>query len=102
MNATKPHAIHQPGEAAAILGVPLSSLVAMIRRHRYAFTEIAPGGAPGQRGRNRWGMTDSQIQAILKGQARAIKDPEPEPNATAPRQPQSPDGISRIPRRRPK
>lgn len=70
--------IHTPGEAARQLGLSTSDLVAIIRRHRYSFTEIKPGGKPGDRGRNRWGLTDAQLDAIVRGQERGFAPPEPE------------------------
>lgn len=89
-------------EAAARLGLTGAQLLAIIRQYRYPFTEIKPGGKPGDKGRNRWGLTEDQIRTILRGQERAFRGPDPEPelpNYSA----ASPDGISRArrgPRRR--
>jgi hypothetical protein len=62
------HAVLRPAEAAARLGLTVPGLVALLRRYRYKFTELSPGGRPGDRGRNRWGLTEGQLQAILRGQ----------------------------------
>jgi hypothetical protein len=88
-------AVLNPSEAAARLGLPLKNLVAIIRRHRYSYTEIAPGGRPGDRGRNRWGLTEAQLAAILRGQSRHFVQPEPEKAEPRPSA-ASPDGRSRL------
>lgn len=88
-----------PAEGAARLGIPVPELVAMIRRHRYKFTALKSDGKPGDRGRNRWGLTEEQFSAILRGQARQFREPEPAEAATT-FEPSSPDGRSRL--RRPK
>jgi hypothetical protein len=87
--------IYWPGEAAELLGMTTGQLTALIRRRRYAFTEMALGGKPGDPGRNRWGLTWDQIQAIVKGQSKVL--PDAIPAATAKRlSPVSPDGKSRL------
>ena len=90
-------AILPPSEAAFRLGLTVPGLVALIRRYRYKFTELAPGGRPGDRGRNRWGLTEEQLRGILRGQERGFRDPEPEPAPETPRvSALSPDGKSRL------
>jgi hypothetical protein len=84
-----------PSEAAARLGLPVQGLVSIIRRHHYDYTELALGGRPGDRGRNRWGLTEAQLQKILDGQARHYAQPEPEQAAPRPSA-ASPDGRSRL------
>ena len=79
---TAPKMILSPTDAAERIGVPVPELVAIIRRHRYGFTELKPGGRPGDPGRKRWGLTHAQVDAIVTGQARAVRE-EPKPEATA-------------------
>lgn len=88
-------AVVSPGYAAERLGIPVSGLVAIIRRHKYFFTELAPGGKPGDRGRNRWGLTGDQLAAILRGQERGFREPEP-PKTEPNKSPFSTDGKSRL------
>lgn len=89
-----------PGEAAAMLGLTVPDLVARIRQHRYPFVERKPGGQPGDRGRGRWGLTEEQVRAILRGMERLPPDPSPtppEPNQRSARaSAASPDGRSRL------
>jgi hypothetical protein len=92
-------AILTPGEAAARLGMDVPDLVAVIRRNRHAYTELKPGGKPGDRGRNRWGLTPRQFEAILRGLER--RPPEIRQEAATPlSSPLSPDGLSRLRRGR--
>ncbi len=92
--------ILQPGEAAARLGLTRADLVAIIRRRQYGFTEIKPGGKPGDRGPNRWGLTEAQIAAIVRGQAKVLPDPagSDKPDRIPASTNLSPDGKSRLPR----
>jgi hypothetical protein len=90
-----------PGEAAARLNMTVPNLVALIRRYRYRFTEIAIGGRPGDRGRNRWGLTEEQLEAIARGQERVFRESDPAQPVPLRRSPVSPDGISRLRRGRP-
>lgn len=89
-------AILSPSHAAARLGIPVPGLVALIRRGRYLFTEIAPGGRHGDRGRSRWGLTEARLQKIIDGQQRGFREPEPEPAAVPVRVSASPDGKLRL------
>jgi hypothetical protein len=84
-----------PAEAAFRLGLSVASLVAIIRRHRYRFTELSAGGKPGDRGRNRWGLTEAQLDAIVRGQERGYVEPVRTAGPSAP-SPMSPDGRSRL------
>lgn len=77
--------IIEPGAAAARLCISTKMLVAIIRRHRYKFTELAAGGKPGDRGRRRWGLTEAQLTAIIRGQERGFVEPSPEEVSTAAR-----------------
>ena len=96
-----PPAILRPCEAADRLGLTVPGLVALLRHYRYKFTELAAGGRPGDRGRNRWGLTEAQITAILRGQERGFREPEPKAPADMPRvSAVSPDGKSRLQRGR--
>jgi hypothetical protein len=93
--------ILEPGVAAARLGVSVPTLVAILRKHRYHFTELAIGGKPGDRGRFRWGLTEPQLQTIIRGQERGFVEPKPAVEASAPpMSPASPDGRSRLRRGR--
>lgn len=94
---TVPPVLLSPTDAAARIGVTVAELVAWVRRHRYEFTARAVGGKPGDRGRNRWGLTEAQLTAVLRGQARRFEEPKPETTADAPRvSAASPDGKSRL------
>lgn len=81
---------------------PPAALIRLIRHHRYAFTELRPGGHPGDRGHSRWGLTEPQLAAIVAGQARQPAAPvEPSTNVqpgTVRRLP--PGGKSRLKLRR--
>jgi hypothetical protein len=89
--------IYPPGEAADLLGMTTRRLADLIRERRYSFTEILPGGKPGDRGRNRWGLTIAQIEAIVRGQAKIPPDLANLPQAGKTRlSPVSPDGKSRL------
>ena len=59
-----------PGECAASLGVPVPVLVEILREYRSPWTELRPGGRPGDRGRGRWGMTPGQLRDLIAGQER--------------------------------
>lgn len=101
--AKAPPLVHEPGAAAARLGLTVEGLVELIRLHNYEYFERKPGGKPGDRGRGRWGMTDAQIEAVLRGQARVLPrlqdEAGPDPGPPAP-SPVSPDGRSRLRRGR--
>jgi len=86
-----------PGESAERMNTSPKKLAALIRRYQYEFTELVPGGKPGDRGRNRWGLTEAQLATIIQKQARGY-EPVPEPAATtAPASTsESPDGVSRL------
>lgn len=73
-----------PGEAASQLGISVPALVALVRRHRYDYTELVHGGRPGDRGRNRWGLTPDQVRAIVRGQARQLPLPPRDPPPASP------------------
>lgn len=89
--------VYPPGEAAELLGMTTKRLASLIRERRYPFTEILPGGKPGDRGRNRWGLTLAQIEAIVRGQAKVPPDLASLPQAGKARfSPVSPDGKSRL------
>ena len=91
---------YTPSEAAQALGITTRALTGIIKRNGFAFTEIAPGGRPGDRSFNRWILTVAQLDTILRAQARQFA-PEPvaEPSAEA-YAAMSPDGISRLRRSR--
>lgn len=96
MNPASPVYVLEPAEAAARLSVSVPTLVAIIRRHRYKFTELAAGGKPGDRGRRRWGLTEHQLQTLIRGQERGFVEPEPEVAPTPGFSDLSPDGRSRL------
>jgi hypothetical protein len=91
-----PQLIYRPGEAAAMLGMTVAALVTLIRRYRYTYREVRPDGRPGDRGRNRWGLSADDIGAIVRGQARVLPDPAPVPEGPPKASPSSPDGRSRL------
>ena len=88
--------IHTPGQAALALGISPRALVVILRKHRYPFTELAPGGRPGDRGRGRWGLSRTQLRAVLEGQARGWAAPPQAPPRAV-----SPDGVDRLRRPHP-
>jgi hypothetical protein len=96
-------AVMPPAVAAARLGLPVPGLVTLIKTYRYGFTELSPGGRPGDRGRNRWGLTEDQLVAIVRGQdrtfARGAEPASGKPADSGP-SPASPDGKSRLRRGR--
>lgn len=94
--------VYSPSEAATMLGLTVPGLVALIRKHRYPFWEKQPGGRPGDRGRDRWGLTEEHIRVILRGQERIPPDPTPPSQAPARASGTSPDGKSRLRRGRTK
>lgn len=89
-----------PSAAAARLGVSVASLVTLVRHYGYAFTELALGGRPGDRGRGRWGMTAAQIVSVVRGQARAVAKPTALPrqgnSADVTNNLESSDSVSRV------
>ena len=93
-------AVISPSDAARRLGLPVPGLVALIRTYRYTFTELSPGGRPGDRGRNRWGLTEAQFQAIVRGQERGFLPSERAATNAATPSAASPDGKSRLRRGR--
>lgn len=93
--------IYGPGQAADALGLPVPTLVAILRRCRYPFTELSAGGKPGDRGRGRWGLSRDQLRTVIEGQARGWAEPTPSaarPTHTA----ASPDGVRRLRMPRPR
>ena len=92
---TRTETILAPKVAAARLGLTTAGLTALIRAYRYPFTELRPGGKPGDRSHHRWGLTEAQLAAIVRGQERGFAEPEPEPAAPVPSK-ASPDGVSRL------
>jgi hypothetical protein len=98
---TKVAVILTPGEAADRLGTTVPNLVALIRRGKYRFTELRPGGKPGDKGHHRWGLSLAQVEAIVRGQERGLAElPIAEPEGPGPLSPVSPDGKSRLRRGR--
>jgi len=96
----EPRIVH-PALAAARLGITTAGLVVLIRTYRYQFTELRPGGKPGDKGRNRWGLTEAQFDKILDGQRREFKPVETTEDQTRNgKSPYTPDGKSRLVRRR--
>lgn len=91
--STKP-LVMSPSQAAARMGIPVSSLVAIMRRRGSAFTRLATNGQPGDRGRNRWGLTEAQLRKIVDGEQ--AKTPNPEAVVYGGYSPVSPDGKSRV------
>lgn len=89
-----------PGVAAARLSISVPELVRLLRHYRYTFTELKVGGRPGDRGRPGWGLTDTQIQTIIRGQERVFAVAAPPPVEAPQMSPSSPDGKSRLRRGR--
>jgi hypothetical protein len=68
--------VHSPEEAARRLGgIAVPTLIAIIKDGGYSFTNLSPGSKPWGRGKRRWGLTDSQIDAVIAGQSRQIPAP---------------------------
>lgn len=93
--------VMSPAAASARLGVTEAGLVALLKEYRYPWTELAPGGRPGRRGRAGWGLTEDQYLTVLRGQAHRFEAPPvvqgrppevPTPSGSA----ASPDGKSRL------
>src|SRR4051794_15365080 len=96
-NPVAPEVVIGAPEAASRFGLSVAGLTRLIRHYRYEFTELVPGGKPGDRGRNRWGLTETQVRAILRGQARQFEAPRPEPEPGGEKASAfSPDGKSRL------
>lgn len=86
-----------PGESAERMNTSPRKLATLIRRYQYEFTELVPGGKPGDRGRNRWGLTEAQLATIIEKQARGYQPPaEPAVTVTPGPTSESPDGVSRL------
>lgn len=85
-----------PREASERSGISVASLVAFIRVHRYPFTELVPGGKPGDRGRGRWGLTLAQLAHIVDKQVRRFEPPATSPSEKPEPSLVSPDGKSRL------
>ncbi len=98
-STSSPPRVLSPRAVSDRLGITTGALVALIRAGRYAWTELRPGGKPGARGPNQWGLTDAQLADILRGQERRIAEPTAGV-AELPAAPPSPDGKSRLRRRR--
>ncbi len=67
-----------PADAAARIGLSVGRLVVLLKTYGYQFTEMSPGGKPGDRGRGLWGMTAAQVEAVVRGQARGFNRPAAE------------------------
>jgi len=90
--ATKPD-VMTPRQAAARLNITVPRLVVLMRKRKALFTELAPGGQPGDRGRNRWGLTERQFQKLVAASELQMPDLEtPQPTGFSAF---SPDGRSR-------
>jgi hypothetical protein len=87
-----------PSFAAARLGISTRTLVDLLKAGGYAFTDLSPSmdRRSWGRGRKAWGLTRSQLDAIIDGQARRF--PKPSAPGIAPKSAFLPghDGISRI------
>jgi hypothetical protein len=96
MNPTIPR-VMSPAEAREATGLSIAEIVATIRTHRLAFVARRPGGRPGDRGRNRWGLTPIQAAAVVA--ARTMREERPEDSTPAAIQARqaaaSPDGVAR-------
>ena len=81
-----PQVVHSPEQAAQLLaGISVKTLVGLLRTGGYSYVELSPGAKPWGRGRRAWGLTDSQIAAIIAGQTRKIQTPEHEKITPKPR-----------------
>lgn len=72
-----------PAQAAERLQCSTHVLTRIVMTQGYAYTSL--GGRPGDRGRNRWGLTPPQFRAILAGQAKRLELPSTR-SARAPRE----------------
>jgi len=69
--------VMSPRQAAARLGLTVPGLVVLLRKHKAVFTQLAPGGQPGDRGRNRWGLTEHQLRKLVAASQAQVPDLEP-------------------------
>mgnify|MGYP000869372497 CR=1 FL=1 len=59
--------VYSPREAAELSGVSVEVLSREILTHRYPYIALKPGARPGDRAKNRWGLTVEQLSAIVEG-----------------------------------
>jgi hypothetical protein len=98
------HRVHTPEECAAMLGgITVKKLVKILKAGGYAYTSLMPGSTPWGRGRQVWGLTDDQLGAVLRGQAKRFPSPEEatSANRTSGLRALGWDGVSRLRRSRP-
>lgn len=70
--------VYSPREAAEMSGVSVDILTREILQRRYSYVALKPGGRPGDRAKNRWGLTAEQIVAIVEGLKVTVPTPESE------------------------
>jgi hypothetical protein len=67
---TKAVEFYTPERAAGHLGISVPTLIALLKSGGYSYTELKPDAKPWGRGRQTWGLTAVQLQAVMDGQAR--------------------------------
>jgi hypothetical protein len=88
-----------PRDCARALGTDVPALVSLLKQYRYPFTELVPGGKPGQRGGRRWGLTPAQLDAVVRAQERQF-EPPPEGDEQAAGGSSLPPGHQRLVRKK--
>ena len=87
-----------PSKLAAMrLRISTDNLVAHHPSERLPLDGDQGAGKPGDKGKNRWGLTEDQFQAIIRGQVRGFATPR-EPEAVKAAGP-APGGVSRLRKR---
>lgn len=105
--STRSEIVYEPEVAARRLGnISVSLLLAILKanpqRYKYTSFHTDPDAKPWGRGRKAWGLSESQLAAIIDGQARTMPEArdkdqaaKPKPCTTLPGH----DGRSRLKRR---
>lgn len=60
-------------EAASKLGLSPRQFSKLVRDTNAEFTSLSTNGGPHQEGRTTWGMTQSQIDALIAARARRVR-----------------------------
>jgi hypothetical protein len=70
--STKVAEFFAPEQAAEHLHISVPTLIALMKAGGYSYTSLKPGAKPWGRGRQLWGLTAPQLQAVMDGQARQM------------------------------
>jgi hypothetical protein len=68
---------YSPERAAEHLGISVPTLIALMKAGGYSYTSLKPGAKPWGRGRQLWGLSAPQLQAVIDGQARHVRASDP-------------------------